>query len=80
MPCPIIGIDSFSFHRFFGEVNQWEKPVEENWSVANFIDFAADFSQAYGRPPPGFERKDLDGSDFAFREKRSACSTGLVSS
>lgn len=38
----IIGIDSFSFHRFFGEVTQWETPVDEIWSVTQFIDFAAE--------------------------------------
>jgi len=44
MKNPMIGIDSFSFHRFFGWVTQWEKPVEESWSIAQFIDVAAELN------------------------------------
>jgi 3-oxoisoapionate decarboxylase len=35
-----IGIDSFSFHRWFGETNQWEKPVEERWTTLDLLDHA----------------------------------------
>ena len=34
------GIDSFSFHRFFGENSKWEVPADRNWSTKDFIDFA----------------------------------------
>ncbi len=27
------GLDSFSFHRWFGETNQWEKPVDQRWTT-----------------------------------------------
>ena len=34
-----IGIDSYSFHRFFGETTKWETPSEQKWSLENFLDF-----------------------------------------
>ena len=34
------GIDSFSFHRFFGENSKWEVPAETQWQTKDFIDFA----------------------------------------
>jgi sugar phosphate isomerase/epimerase len=34
------GIDSFSFHRFFGENSKWEVPADRKWSTKDFIDFA----------------------------------------
>lgn len=34
------GIDSFSFHRFFGENSKWEVPAEIKWHTKDFIDFA----------------------------------------
>jgi sugar phosphate isomerase/epimerase len=34
------GIDSFSFHRFFGENSKWEVPAEIKWRTKDFIDFA----------------------------------------
>ena len=34
------GIDSFSFHRFFGENSKWEVPAETKWQTKDFIDFA----------------------------------------
>ena len=34
------GIDSFSFHRFFGENSKWEVPSEIKWQTKDFIDFA----------------------------------------
>jgi sugar phosphate isomerase/epimerase len=27
------GVDSFSFHRWFGETNEWEQPVDERWTI-----------------------------------------------
>jgi sugar phosphate isomerase/epimerase len=34
------GIDSFSFHRFFGENSKWEVPADTKWQTKDFIDFA----------------------------------------
>ena len=34
------GIDSFSFHRLFGENSKWEVPADRKWSTKDFIDFA----------------------------------------
>jgi len=34
------GIDSFSFHRFFGENSKWEVPAATQWRTKDFIDFA----------------------------------------
>ena len=34
------GIDSFSFHRFFGENSKWEVPAEMKRKTTDFIDFA----------------------------------------
>jgi sugar phosphate isomerase/epimerase len=28
-----VGLDSFSFHRWFGETNEWESPVAELWTT-----------------------------------------------
>jgi sugar phosphate isomerase/epimerase len=32
-----IGVDSFSFHRWFGETNQWEEPLDERWTTADLF-------------------------------------------
>lgn len=34
------GIDSFSFHRFFGENSKWEVQAAAKWQTKDFIDFA----------------------------------------
>jgi 3-oxoisoapionate decarboxylase len=34
---PRLGVDSFSFHRWFGEVNQWEQPLEERWATKDLL-------------------------------------------
>lgn len=34
------GIDSFSFHRFFGETSKWEVATSIKWCTKDFIDFA----------------------------------------
>ncbi len=31
------GIDSFAYHRHFGEVTRWETPVEAHWTTADFL-------------------------------------------
>ena len=35
-----LGIDSFSFHRFFGECSKWEVPSEARWELHDFLAFA----------------------------------------
>lgn len=35
-----LAIDSFSFHRFFGECSKWETPSETKWQLSDFLDFA----------------------------------------
>jgi sugar phosphate isomerase/epimerase len=39
---PAVGIDSFSYHRYFGEVGVWEDPVPVRWSTVDFLDRAAE--------------------------------------
>lgn len=34
-----VGIDSYSFHRCFGETTKWEMPSEQQWSLQDFLDF-----------------------------------------
>lgn len=36
-----LGIDSYSFHRFFGEITKWEEASQEQWGVCDFLDFVA---------------------------------------
>ena len=33
LPAMRTGVDSFSFHRWFGETNQWEQPVDRRWTL-----------------------------------------------
>jgi sugar phosphate isomerase/epimerase len=33
------GIDSFSFHRYFGETSRWELPSDISWRTEDFFDF-----------------------------------------
>jgi hypothetical protein len=35
-----VGIDSYSFHRFFGEITKWEESSQERWVLNDFFDFA----------------------------------------
>lgn len=39
-----LGLDSFSFHRFFGECSKWEAPSEIRWQLGDFLKFATDQS------------------------------------
>lgn len=32
-----LGLDSYSFHRFFGEITKWEKLPEEHWTLRHFL-------------------------------------------
>jgi sugar phosphate isomerase/epimerase len=34
-------VDSFSFHRWFGEANQWEQPMEERWATEDLFTHVA---------------------------------------
>jgi sugar phosphate isomerase/epimerase len=36
-----LGLDSYSFHRFFGETTRWETPSEIKWSLTDFLDFVS---------------------------------------
>ena len=36
-----LGIDSYSFHRFFGETTRWEMASEVQWSLIDFLEFVA---------------------------------------
>jgi sugar phosphate isomerase/epimerase len=35
-----VGIDSFAYHRHFGETTRWETPSEVRWSTGDFLDRA----------------------------------------
>jgi sugar phosphate isomerase/epimerase len=35
-----VGIDSYTFHRFFGDITKWEEPSQEQWTLKDFFDFA----------------------------------------
>lgn len=37
---PPVGIDSFSYHRRFGDVGSWESPSSVRWSTGDFLDRA----------------------------------------
>jgi sugar phosphate isomerase/epimerase len=32
-----IGIDSYAYHRYFGEPTQWEQPLDARWTVFDFL-------------------------------------------
>lgn len=34
-----LGLDSYSFHRFYGETTAWETLPETRWTLANFLEF-----------------------------------------
>ena len=36
-----LGIDSFAYHRWFGETTPWEKPLATRWTTDDFLDRAA---------------------------------------
>lgn len=36
-PRPLIGIDSFAYHRWFGERSEWEDPRPERWDTHDFL-------------------------------------------
>jgi len=39
---PALGIDSFCYHRYFGEFGEWDAPLPERWSTRDFLDRAAE--------------------------------------
>ena len=39
----MLGIDSFAYHRWFGETTPWETPLATRWTTADFLDRAASF-------------------------------------
>ena len=34
-----LGLDSYSFHRFYGELTAWEEPSREQWNLRDFLNF-----------------------------------------
>ncbi len=36
-----LGVDSFSYHRWFGETNQWEQPLGVRWSTGQLLEHVA---------------------------------------
>jgi sugar phosphate isomerase/epimerase len=58
-----IGIDSYSFHRFFGETTKWETSSKQQWTLQNFLDFVeeqgvqlASLETAYLKPDENTEK------------------------
>ena len=39
---PAVGIDSFSYHRYFGDVGKWESAAPFRWSTLDFLDRAGE--------------------------------------
>jgi sugar phosphate isomerase/epimerase len=39
---PTVGIDSFSYHRYFGEIGDWEDPSPLRWTTDDFLDRSAE--------------------------------------
>ncbi len=39
---PRIGIESYSYHRYFGETTKWEKPLSIRWSIDQFLQRSSD--------------------------------------
>lgn len=37
-----LGLDSYSFHRFYGETTAWEKLPETSWTLRDFLNFCSD--------------------------------------
>lgn len=33
----VLGIDSFSYHRYFGETSEWKQPLDIRWKLDDFI-------------------------------------------
>jgi sugar phosphate isomerase/epimerase len=36
-PAPRVGVDTFSYHRWFGETNRWEEPAPARWTIRDTI-------------------------------------------
>jgi 3-oxoisoapionate decarboxylase len=36
-----LGLDSFSYHRWFGEANQWEQPLAQRWTTGDLLEQVA---------------------------------------
>lgn len=34
-----LGLDSYSFHRYFGETTRWESPAQARWTLGDFLAF-----------------------------------------
>ena len=41
---PRIGIENYSYHRYFGETTKWEKPLSIRWSIDQFLQRSKELS------------------------------------
>jgi sugar phosphate isomerase/epimerase len=41
-PLMFVGLDSFAYHRYFGETSQWEQPISMRWSYVDFLKRASE--------------------------------------
>jgi len=55
-----VGIDSYSFHRFFGENTRWEEPSQEEWNLKDFFDFADEQGVTFLSLQTVYLKKEID--------------------
>tara|TARA_B110000503_G_C7149557_1_gene414520 strand:+ start:548 stop:1426 length:879 start_codon:yes stop_codon:yes gene_type:complete len=55
-----VGIDSYSFHRFFGETTKWEEPSQEQWRLKDFFEFADSQNVSLVSLQTVYLKKELD--------------------
>jgi sugar phosphate isomerase/epimerase len=55
-----VGIDSYTFHRFFGEITKWEEPSQEQWTLNDFFDFADAQGVSFVSLQTVYLKKELD--------------------
>ena len=67
-----VGVDSYSFHRFFGEFREGEDLVETSWETSDFISAVKEMGVDGVASKPVFSRmKMISGMNFQLsREKR----------
>lgn len=55
-----VGIDSYTFHRFFGEITKWEEPSQEQWKLHDFFEFADQQSVSFVSLQTVYLQKEID--------------------
>jgi hypothetical protein len=70
-----IGIDQFSYHRYFGEVTRWETDPGVRWTVSDFIRRAA----CLQLDAVAFQTHYLNSKDFKILKKECLESNLLIS-